>query len=599
MIIDGHTLPCYFADGFCKPTTKTPFTLVWFNDDYCLIFTLQDFIGRMTKIEDRYLIETDSFVHSPHSTKPKTISGIKGTEHLYVYAPHTQHPNNPSLSRFEVFPTAQTFCGEPDPLYSIQYSDLFVTYTDGFYMHTGQPNPHSIIDEYISGEIVLDTSKNKFIFPALNVSNTFATIDYDAHINTKIDYTINHVFRSMTVQELNTLHTICELERNQLLTILAMSVQNPQLAGFLLTGNRSNFLYIEGSTAWLYDCPHFLSPLYKADKCFDRIPIHFKDNLMYVDPITRQTYDYATPITCDNNPRNIIELDPDSDDQDFYILGPEPNKRKPPLMFTPSQIKTTIRPNTFSTQDAGIYSNAELDQFWNRILFSKHSDSTLQLLGKALSYSFTSSNTPNYDADSPPDSGNPYNTLRIGHDDKLLNLTPLFTPTWFSDAFIALFGYPCYILTQCGIYFSTFLFVKATLTLIVKLYKTLSIKYNLKNNITLFSSIANGFFNVLTARMVNDLNETHNKKPKGTLLKSKSLDNFIDTSTNLINHSIDVTFPPPFYTKRPNKLQFPKFTFFPKRHHNSHQILLHFLSLLFNILHFLIILIKTFIRMTT
>ena len=105
-------------------------------------------------------------------------------------------------------------------------------------MHTGQPNPHSIIDEYISGKIVLDTSNNKFVFPALNVSNNFATIDYDAHINTKIDYTINHVFRSMTVQELNTLHTICELERNQLLTILAMSVQNPQLAGFLLTGNR-------------------------------------------------------------------------------------------------------------------------------------------------------------------------------------------------------------------------------------------------------------------------------------------------------------------------------------------------------------------------
>ena len=62
----------------------------------------------------------------------------------------------------------------------------------------------------------------------------------------------------------------------------------------------------------------------------------------------QETYDYATPFTCDNNPRNIIELDPDSDEQDFYILGPEPIKRKPPLMFTPSQIKTTIRPNTFT-----------------------------------------------------------------------------------------------------------------------------------------------------------------------------------------------------------------------------------------------------------
>ena len=126
-------------------------------------------------------------------------------------------------------------------------------------MHTGHPNPHSMIDEYISGKIILDNSNNKFVFPSLNVSNNFATIDYDAHKNTKIDYTINHVFRSTTVQELKTLHTICELERNQLHTILAMSVQNPQLAVFLLTGNRSNFLYVEGSTAWLYDCPHFLS----------------------------------------------------------------------------------------------------------------------------------------------------------------------------------------------------------------------------------------------------------------------------------------------------------------------------------------------------
>ena len=73
-------------------------------------------------------------------------------------------------------------------------------------MHTGQPNPHSMIDEIFSGKIVLDTSNNKFIFPAINVSNNLATIDYDAHTNTKIDYTINHVFRSMTVQKLNTLH---------------------------------------------------------------------------------------------------------------------------------------------------------------------------------------------------------------------------------------------------------------------------------------------------------------------------------------------------------------------------------------------------------
>ena len=62
----------------------------------------------MTKIEDRYRIETDSFLRSSEPTKPDATSGIKGTALPYVHAPHTQNPNNPSLSRFEVFPNTQT-----------------------------------------------------------------------------------------------------------------------------------------------------------------------------------------------------------------------------------------------------------------------------------------------------------------------------------------------------------------------------------------------------------------------------------------------------------------------------------------------------------
>ena len=86
----------------------------------------------------------------------------------------------------------------------------------------------------------------------------------------------------------------------------------------------------------------------------------------------------------------------------------------------------------------------------------------------------------------------------------------------------------------------------------------------------MFSSIALGFFNILTAQMVNDLHDTRNKKPKKPFFISNSLDHLSDTSTNSINHSTGITSPPPFYTKRPNKLQIPKFKLFPKRHHFSH-----------------------------
>ena len=154
------------------------------------------------------------------------------------------------------------------------------------------------------------------------------------------------------------------------------------------------------------------------------------------------------------------------------MLTPDTLKREAPQMFKPTQIETTITPSTFTAQVAGIYSNAELGQFWNRVLFAKHSDTTLQPLGKSLSYDF---NTVHNEQHSHSGS-NPYIHLRIGLHDRLLNLLPLFNPDWFSQAFINFFGYPCYVLTQCGIYFSTFLFVRENLIFILTFYRTISIK---------------------------------------------------------------------------------------------------------------------------
>ena len=154
-------------------------------------------------------------------------------------------------------------------------------------------------------------------------------------------------------------------------------------------------------------------------------------------------------------------------------------------MFKRTQIKTTKTPNTFTAPNAGIYSNAELDQFWNRVLYAKHSDTTLQLLGKSLSYDFITM----HDEQHSHTGSNPYNHLRIGLHDHLLNPLPLFNPNRFSQAFINLFGYPCYILTKCGIYFSTFLFKP----FLLRFFRTISIKYNLQSNISILSSIAHGF----------------------------------------------------------------------------------------------------------
>ena len=71
-------------------------------------------------------------------------------------------------------------------------------------MNNGQPKPHSIKDQkLVERYILILLIRYSSNIPAQNISNNFATLDYDAHINTKIDFTKNHVFKSMTVDQSN------------------------------------------------------------------------------------------------------------------------------------------------------------------------------------------------------------------------------------------------------------------------------------------------------------------------------------------------------------------------------------------------------------
>ena len=77
IVINSHALPCFLLTGFVNSVSKLS-TLVWFSDDFCLIFTTQDFVGRITKFDNRYWIETDFFIHSFLPTKSATSFEIKG-----------------------------------------------------------------------------------------------------------------------------------------------------------------------------------------------------------------------------------------------------------------------------------------------------------------------------------------------------------------------------------------------------------------------------------------------------------------------------------------------------------------------------------------
>ena len=118
------------------------------------------------------------------------------------------------------------------------------------------------------------------------------------------------------------------------------------------------------------------------------------------------------------------------------------------------------------------------------------------------------------------------------------------------------------------------------LALIVKPYKTISIKNNLKQNIAIPHSIAHGSLNIFTADMINDLKSIRSKtSSKSSHQLSTITENPLDESSFNPNDTTDIPpnptgiiSPPRFFTKNLNRIsKMTSFKFLPKRiHHSNH-----------------------------
>ena len=202
-------------------------------------------------------------------------------------------------------------------------------------------------------------------------------IDYELHLGAKLDFLMYFNTKQLRHSELTLLQNQCEIERTQILTILMLAMQNTRLDGYMLTGNRSMFLDTDGSVAWLYHCPKHLSPLRVLKKCYNRIPVYHKERNMFVDPITRQTFDFAEEIACSGGTENAFQLDMDAPNT-WYQLIPEPVHFKTPTLFEPHSIGHITPFSNYDTQRAGMYTPGQLKDFWDNVIHNAASKSVLK-----------------------------------------------------------------------------------------------------------------------------------------------------------------------------------------------------------------------------
>ena len=116
---------------------------------------------------------------------------------------------------------------------------------------------------------------------------------------------------------------------------------------------------------------------YSTNECYDKIPIFYKGQIKFVDPITGQTLPDAMPQNCSDHIKNLFQMDMD-DKNSWFSLTPQIT------IFSPKDVAPFTRYPFPQSINAGMYTKGQVTEFWDNILMSSASKNALQKFTRKL-----------------------------------------------------------------------------------------------------------------------------------------------------------------------------------------------------------------------
>ena len=321
----------------------------------------------------------------------------------------------------------------------------------------------------------------------------YLNMDYEMHMETKLDYLFFQSSRLLQASEIQLLKNQCEQEWTQILTLLMLSLENPRLAGYMQTGNRSRFLETDGSLAWLCHCPLVHSPNHTMNQCCDRNPILYEGQIQCVDPITRQTHPVADIQNCTDRRRNLFQFDTDQVDS-RYTLTPGIVHQDRPAVFGPKDVSPVAVPSFPGSQVARMYTRRELSNFWDSILISAASRNALKKFSQKLIVFWNNNKNPD---------SFPYYTPR-----RDFFVDNMISHGYFKDRFMDTFGPVAHVLEHCGTYFSVFLYFKLLIDVAGMVIRHLEITKMTGTSFGFGRTLLNASYNIFLTSVLTWMHDT-------------------------------------------------------------------------------------------
>lgn len=188
-------------------------------------------------------------------------------------------------------------------------------------------------------------------------------IDMMLYVNSKFVYLDRTIGKTITEMYYELEYRRCTAERQSLATLLSLAIINPVEFAYAYTNQAGYTAALMGETVHIAQCLPVEVSLRKTDRCYQEMPVLFRNESWFMAPRTRLLQKHATEIGCDPLLSPMYRIR-----DTWYSLSPDLRLSKPPLELSPMQPSTWEYMNPSSLMTDGLYTMQDLEKMRMQLL---------------------------------------------------------------------------------------------------------------------------------------------------------------------------------------------------------------------------------------
>ncbi|KOC58953.1 hypothetical protein WH47_00965 [Habropoda laboriosa] len=235
----------------------------------------------------------------------------------------------------------------------------------------------------LCGYVLLKTEHPKLFILATSKGNTFKSkekievnnLDLLTYVNSKFVYVERHIKTQITELYTNIVHQKCVLEQQVLRNALALANVQPEELALAIMKQPGYMAVTAGEVVHLIKCIPVETIIRHTESCYKEPPVTVRNASLFIKPKSRILTRTAMPKECNELLPTMFEIH-----GNWYKLGPKPTETLTPPTIRPLTTPTWNYKNPTNLATSGIYSQQQIDELRDHILFPIEKPATLNIM---------------------------------------------------------------------------------------------------------------------------------------------------------------------------------------------------------------------------